>query len=100
VDHLVLTVVDVEATMAFYTGVLGMTEVTFGAGRRALAFGANKINLHERGNEFEPKAERRPASVRLRTACLHFARRAFTSHSVRSMRSDSGVCEVTAGYAK
>lgn len=56
-DHFVLTVEDIEATVAFYTGVLGMTEVSFGAGRRALAFGTSKINLHERGKEFEPKAE-------------------------------------------
>src|SRR5882757_9796175 len=56
-DHFVLTVADIEATVAFYTQVLGMTEVSFGAGRRALTFGSSKINLHERGREFEPKAE-------------------------------------------
>ncbi|HWN32043.1 MAG TPA: VOC family protein [Pseudonocardia sp.] len=56
-DHFVLTVADIDATVAFYGGVLGMTEVSFGAGRRALAFGSSKINLHERGKEFEPKAE-------------------------------------------
>jgi len=59
-DHLVLTVADVEATVAFYVRVLGMTAVTFGAGRRALAFGAQKINLHAAGGEFAPHA-RRPA---------------------------------------
>lgn len=57
-DHLVLTVADVAATCAFYTRVLGMQEVTFGAGRKALAFGAQKINLHPHGHEFEPKARR------------------------------------------
>lgn len=55
-DHLVLTVSDLDATMAFYTSVLGMELVTFGAGRRALTFGVSKINLHEAGREFEPKA--------------------------------------------
>ncbi len=55
-DHLVLTVKSIEATCAFYTRVLGMTVVTFGDGRRALAFGAQKINLHEADKEFEPKA--------------------------------------------
>lgn len=55
-DHLVLTVRDVAATLSFYTRVLGMEEVTFGAGRKALAFGRQKINLHEAGREFEPKA--------------------------------------------
>ena len=55
-DHLVLTVRNVEATCAFYASVLGMEVVTFGEGRKALAFGSQKINLHERGKEFEPKA--------------------------------------------
>jgi catechol 2,3-dioxygenase-like lactoylglutathione lyase family enzyme len=56
IDHLVLTVRDLQVTVAFYTRVLGMEAVTFGAGRRALVFGAQKINLHEAGREFEPKA--------------------------------------------
>lgn len=55
-DHLVLTVADVEATCAFYEKVLGMRPVTFGAGRRALEFGRQKINLHPAGRELEPKA--------------------------------------------
>ena len=57
-DHLVLTVADLEATIKFYTEVLGMQTVTFGAGRRALQFGRQKINLHQIGHEFEPKAVR------------------------------------------
>jgi catechol 2,3-dioxygenase-like lactoylglutathione lyase family enzyme len=57
-DHLVLTVADIDAAISFYTRVLGMEAVTFGAGRRALAFGTSKINLHEAGREFEPKAAR------------------------------------------
>ncbi len=57
-DHLVLTVADLETTCAFYQRVLGMQVVTFGAGRKALAFGAQKINLHQAGREFEPKAQR------------------------------------------
>jgi catechol 2,3-dioxygenase-like lactoylglutathione lyase family enzyme len=57
-DHLVLTVRDLDATIAFYADVLGMEPVTFGGGRRALAFGRQKLNLHEAGHEFEPKAER------------------------------------------
>ena len=55
-DHLVLTVRDVPATCIFYARVLGMTEITFGAGRKALAFGSQKINLHLYRHEFEPKA--------------------------------------------
>ncbi|MBA1272688.1 VOC family protein [Stutzerimonas azotifigens] len=57
-DHMVLTVDDLEATIDFYTRVLGMQAVTFGEGRKALAFGQQKINLHQAAREFEPKAER------------------------------------------
>ena len=57
-DHLVLTVADIDATVEFYTRVLGMQAVTFGAGRTALGFGRSKINLHRAGHEFEPKAHR------------------------------------------
>lgn len=57
-DHLVLTVRDIDATCEFYARVMGMEAVSFGAGRRALAFGSQKINLHQQGKEFEPKAER------------------------------------------
>lgn len=56
IDHLVLTVRDIPATCDFYSRVLGMQVVTFGGGRKALRFGRQKINLHERGKEFEPKA--------------------------------------------
>lgn len=55
-DHLVLTAVDAEATKDFYVRVLGMQLETFGAGRMAFKFGSQKINLHIRGAEFEPKA--------------------------------------------
>ncbi|WP_422029833.1 VOC family protein [Roseovarius sp.] len=61
-DHLVLTVRDVGRTCDFYREVLGMEVVSFrpadGTERKALAFGAQKINLHQAGAEFEPKAER------------------------------------------
>ena len=56
IDHLVLTVRDIPATLAFYTQVLGMRAIRFGEGRHALAFGRQKINLHQAGREFEPKA--------------------------------------------
>lgn len=55
-DHLVLTVRDIGVTCEFYSRVLGTEVVTFGAGRKALQFGRQKINLHERGKEFDPKA--------------------------------------------
>ncbi|HWP58543.1 MAG TPA: VOC family protein [Candidatus Acidoferrales bacterium] len=50
-DHLVLTVEDIDATCAFYTRVLGMEVVSFGAGRKALSFGSQKINLQQQGKE-------------------------------------------------
>lgn len=56
-DHFVLTVKSIESICEFYTRVLGMEVVTFGDGRKALSFGSQKINLHEQGEEFEPKAE-------------------------------------------
>ena len=54
IAHIQLTVRDVAATCDFYSTVLGMQVVTFGAGRKALAFGQQKFNLHEAGREFEP----------------------------------------------
>ena len=57
-DHLVLTVASVERTVAFYRETLGMQVEVFGLGRTALKFGNQKINLHEAGREFEPKALR------------------------------------------
>jgi catechol 2,3-dioxygenase-like lactoylglutathione lyase family enzyme len=55
-DHLVLTVRDIQATCAFYATVLGMQVITFGDDRKALQFGQQKLNLHQAGSEFEPKA--------------------------------------------
>ena len=57
IDHLVMTVENIGTTGEFYSRVLGMKLVTFGAGRVALAFGTQKINLHQPGREFEPKAK-------------------------------------------
>ncbi len=57
-DHLVLTVRDLAATRDWYARVLGMGVVAFAPGRWALTFGQQKINLHEAGHEFEPKALR------------------------------------------
>ena len=58
VDHFVLTVRSIEVTCDFYSRVLGMEVERFGNGRTALRFGRQKINLHEAGKEFEPKAQR------------------------------------------
>jgi len=55
-DHLVLTVENIDTTVDFYQQVMGMDKVTFGEGRVALVYGNQKINLHESGKEFEPKA--------------------------------------------
>jgi len=57
-DHLVLTVSDLDRTCEFYRRTLGMEPIVFGEGRRGLRFGSQKINLHRAGHEFEPKAAR------------------------------------------
>ena len=65
-DHLVLTVGSIDESVDFYQRVMGMEKVTFRGGRVALAFGDQKINLHESGKEFEPKAARvQPGSADL-----------------------------------
>lgn len=57
IDHFVLTVRSIPDTCAFYERVLGMKAAEFGGGRWALSFGRQKINLHQAGKEFEPKAK-------------------------------------------
>ncbi|MGL5758477.1 VOC family protein [Plesiomonas sp.] len=57
IDHIVLTVADIPTSVNFYEKVLGMNTVSFGNGRVALTFGNQKINLHQCGNELEPKAK-------------------------------------------
>ena len=51
IDHIVLTVADLQRTLDFYVRALGMREVDFSNGRKALAFGSHKINLHVKGAE-------------------------------------------------
>jgi catechol 2,3-dioxygenase-like lactoylglutathione lyase family enzyme len=58
IDHVVFTVRDIEATCDFYARALGVAAITFDNGRRALQIGRCKINLHQVGHEFEPKAAR------------------------------------------
>ena len=55
-DHIVLTTAHTEQCLDFYTRVLGMKLERFGEGRMALKFGGQKINLHEKGREFSPRA--------------------------------------------
>src|SRR3546814_15366224 len=55
-DHLVLTTTNEQACVDFYVGLLGMALTTFGDGRKAFRFGQQKINVHVKGAEFEPKA--------------------------------------------
>ena len=57
IDHLVLTVADIERTVDFYQRVFAMQRIEFAGGRIALRCGAQKINLHQLGSEFEPKAQ-------------------------------------------
>ena len=56
-DHLVLTTAHEDACIRFYVDVMGMSLESFGAGRKAFRFGNQKINLHVKGHEFEPKAQ-------------------------------------------
>jgi catechol 2,3-dioxygenase-like lactoylglutathione lyase family enzyme len=56
IDHFVLTVASIEKTCEFYATVLGMEVIEFAEGRKALGFGKQKINLHQKGHEFDPKA--------------------------------------------
>lgn len=58
IDHFVLTVVSIEQSVRFYCDILGFEEVTFGAGRKAVKCGNQKINLHEAGRELLPHADR------------------------------------------
>lgn len=64
-DHLVLTVADIDNTARSYESALGMEAVTFAGGRKALAFGNTKINLHQLGKEFEPKSSRRKSRIKV-----------------------------------
>ncbi|XP_022319616.2 glyoxalase domain-containing protein 5 homolog [Crassostrea virginica] len=57
IDHFVITVKDINKTCDFYSKVLGMDVTTFKGNRKALSFGSQKINIHEHGKEFEPKAD-------------------------------------------
>ena len=86
-DHLVLTVRDIDATCAFYERVLGMEVRAFGPDKRkALHFGRQKINLHQAGHEFEPKAARPTAG----SADLCFV----TTKSLEAMRVHLRACNV------
>jgi catechol 2,3-dioxygenase-like lactoylglutathione lyase family enzyme len=57
IDHIVITAFDLDRTIDFYSRVMGMEPITFAGGRRGLSFGRQKINLHQAGREFEPKAQ-------------------------------------------
>ena len=56
IDHIVLTVNNIENTIEFYTTILKMDVISFGNNRRALAFGNQKINLHSIDHQITPKA--------------------------------------------
>ena len=58
IDHIVLTVKDINASCEFYVRALGMRVTSFCDDRKSLSFGVQKINLHQYGQEFEPKAKK------------------------------------------
>ncbi|MCA9015762.1 MAG: VOC family protein [Planctomycetaceae bacterium] len=90
-DHLVLTVKDIQATLQFYETVLGMQRVEFGVQRYALTFGNQKINLHEAGHELEPKA----AHAQAGSADLCFILKTSVNEAIEDLQSQ-GV-EIIAG---
>ena len=90
-DHLVLTVADIETTLTFYETMMGMQRVSFGEGRFALTFGNQKINLHEVGHEFEPKA----AHVQAGSADLCFILKTSVDEAIEDLQTQ-GV-EIIAG---
>ncbi|NOH60591.1 VOC family protein [Vibrio sp. RE88] len=57
IDHIVLTVSDIQASVEFYRRALQMEEVTFAGGRKALKFGNQKINLQLLGQEPRNRAQ-------------------------------------------
>ncbi len=85
-DHVVLTVVDIDISAHFYAKVLGMDIITFAGNRKALSFGNQKINLHQHTKEFEPKAQYpTPGSADL---CF------ITSVSIAEVVDHLGTCQV------
>ena len=68
IDHFVLTVANIEASVKFYAEILGMTPTIFGKGRKAVKFGETKINFHEAGGEIKPHAAH--ATVGCADICL------------------------------
>jgi catechol 2,3-dioxygenase-like lactoylglutathione lyase family enzyme len=89
-------VADIDATVEFYTSVLGMQAVTFGAGRTALTFGLSKINLHQAGHEFEPKASRpTPGSADLCLIAADPLERVITELAAHGVPVEEGPVERT-----
>lgn len=68
IDHFVLTVANIEASVEFYAEILGMTPTFFGEGRKAVKFGETKINFHEADGEIKPHAAH--ATVGCADICL------------------------------
>jgi catechol 2,3-dioxygenase-like lactoylglutathione lyase family enzyme len=86
IDHIVLTVKDIDATIQFYTTILGMKASTFKDGRWALSFGTQKINLHQLGNEFKPNASHANAGTLdicfVSTIPLNDVKKHLTNHGI------------------
>jgi catechol 2,3-dioxygenase-like lactoylglutathione lyase family enzyme len=93
-DHLVLTVADIDRSCDFYQRVLGMQVVRFGAGRTALQFGQQKINLHAASAPLQPHALRpTPGSADL---CL--VTRMASNHLARNTRERFGAQKRTSSF--
>ncbi|KAN0006561.1 hypothetical protein ACTFIU_003274 [Dictyostelium citrinum] len=102
-DHLVLTVSDIEKTCNFYENILGMKVITFGKDndRKALTFGNQKINLHKKGAEFEPKAHLPTAgSADLCFITITPLHEVITELFEKNITIEEGPCERTGALSK
>jgi len=100
-DHLVVTARDPEATIRFYTEILGMRLVTFGEGRRALAFGDQKINLHDAAAPYVPHARRpEPGAVDVCFIAAEPVEQVMAELQAKGVKIEEGIVPKTGARAK
>jgi catechol 2,3-dioxygenase-like lactoylglutathione lyase family enzyme len=100
-DHLVITARDPEATIKFYTEILGMRLVVFGEGRKALAFGEQKINLHDAAKPYVPHAKApTPGSVDLCFIAAEPVERVMAELKAKGVKIEEGIVPRTGALAK
>lgn len=101
IDHLVLTVKDIQVSVAFYTRVLGLNHVIFDGHYHALHFGSQKINLHPAGHEYQPHARTPvPGSADLCFIASGRIQNVITELRLRGVEIESGPMPQTAATGK